>query len=55
MGHILTYQKNFNAYISNLIHLSLAVELTYLIAVNFNHHTVGFMHTKNQHITSHAS
>jgi hypothetical protein len=34
MGHILTYQKDFSVFISNLIHLSLVAELTYLIAGN---------------------
>jgi hypothetical protein len=34
MGHILTYQKDFYEFISNLIHLSLVVELTYSIAGN---------------------
>jgi hypothetical protein len=36
MGHILTYQKKFYEFISNLIHLSLVVELSYLIAGNGN-------------------
>jgi hypothetical protein len=36
MGQILTYQKDFYAFISNLIHLSLVLELTYLIAGNGN-------------------
>jgi hypothetical protein len=34
MGHILTYQKDFDEFISNLIHLSFVVELTNLIGVN---------------------
>jgi hypothetical protein len=36
MGHILTYQKDFDEFISNMIHLSLVVELTNLIAGNGN-------------------
>jgi hypothetical protein len=34
MGYILTYQKDFDEFISNLIHLSLVVELINLIAGN---------------------
>jgi hypothetical protein len=34
MGHILTYQKDFDEFISNLINLLLVAELTNLIAGN---------------------
>jgi hypothetical protein len=36
MGNILTYQKKFYEFASNPIHLSLAVELSHLIAGNGN-------------------
>jgi hypothetical protein len=36
MDHLLTYQKKFYEFISNPIHLSLAVELSYLIDGNGN-------------------
>jgi hypothetical protein len=36
MGHILIYPKDFYEIISNVIHFSSVVELTYLIAGNGN-------------------
>jgi hypothetical protein len=36
MGNILTYQKDFDEFISSLIHFSLVLELSYLIAGNGN-------------------
>jgi hypothetical protein len=38
MGHILTYQKDFYEPISNLIHLSLVIELTYIYLIAGNGH-----------------